>query len=268
MNHKIFTGLVAAALCGLLLLTILRPDLMVSPGKPIEAHAHLALDCFACHTPFSGSTADKCIVCHKVAEIGKKTTKGIPINKEKKNVAFHQQLLQNDCVSCHSDHKGVKAFRPISRFSHQLLQPALQKECNSCHNSSRDALHQKIVGNCSVCHVQQHWTPATFSHDKYFRFDRDHNAECRVCHIENDFSKYTCYGCHEHSRSVIRREHAEEGIFNYESCAGCHRSANEDEAKRLWRLQRDKSDAGRARLDQNISNHRSDRHHEEEEDDD
>ncbi len=238
MNSKTITLIVAVNLLILLVLTLLMPHLMISPGKPIDAHAKMANDCFACHTPFIGSTADKCITCHKVPEISLKTTKGLAIEKEKKSVAFHQKLTESDCVACHSDHKGVKAFRPISQFSHKLLEPELEKQCNSCHNNPKDSLHQKIKGNCQQCHSQESWQPATFEHDKFFRFDRDHETDCETCHINNDYSDYTCYGCHEHSRSKIREEHVEEGIYDYEKCSECHRSGDEHEAERLWKSKR------------------------------
>ena len=160
---------------------------------------------------------------------------GLPIAKEKKNVAFHQKLIEEDCVACHSDHKGVKAFRPIGQFSHELLQSDLQEQCDSCHGRPGDALHQKIKGNCVQCHTQRAWLPATFDHDDYFRFDRHHDTDCETCHVDNDYANYTCYGCHEHSRSKIREEHVEEGIYEYESCVECHRSGDEDEAERIGR---------------------------------
>lgn len=235
MKSKNLLLVVVVNLIALILLAIFYPQQMLSPGNPIEAHAELATDCFACHTPFLGSPAEKCIDCHKVDEIGKITTKGLPIEKENKNVAFHQKLIKDDCVSCHSDHKGVKAFRPISYFSHNLLEPALLKQCDSCHDNPVDDLHRKITGNCSGCHTQDAWVPATYDHDKYFRFDKHHDTECVTCHINNDYAKYTCYGCHEHSRSKIREEHVEEGIRDYENCTECHRSGDEDEAKRIWR---------------------------------
>ncbi len=222
----------------LVLLAIFLPHLMISPGNPIDAHAELTTDCFACHTPFFGSSPEKCIACHKVAEIGLKTTEGLPIASEKKNVAFHQTLIEEDCIACHSDHKGVQAFRPISQFSHQLLDLTLQKQCDTCHVNPEDALHQEIKGNCGQCHSQDDWLPATFNHKKYFRFDRDHDTECKTCHIDNDYTNYTCYGCHEHSRSKIREEHVEEGIYDYEICVECHRSGDEDEAERIWKTKR------------------------------
>lgn len=235
MKNRTVITIVSVNLAVLVLLAIFYPHLMISPGKPIDAHAELATDCFACHTPFIGSRPSKCIACHKVDEIGLKSTRGLAIAKEKKSVAFHQKLIEEDCVACHSDHKGVKAFRPISQFSHKLLEPDLQKQCDGCHANPGDSLHLKIKGNCGQCHSQENWLPATFEHEKYFRFDRDHTTECETCHINSDYADYTCYGCHEHSRSKIREEHVEEGIRDYENCVKCHRSGDEDEAKRIWR---------------------------------
>ncbi len=259
MKNKIITYVIATVMAAVVLLTIYSPELMISPGETIDAHAEITHDCFACHTPFLGSRPAKCITCHKVDEIGIKTTKGLPIDKEEKSVAFHQQLIEDDCVACHSDHKGVQAFRPIGQFSHQLIEPAVINECHNCHSNPGDSLHQKIVGNCNSCHVKERWTPATFDHNEYFRFDRDHTTECETCHINNDYGKYTCYGCHEHSRSKIREEHVEEGIRNYEICVECHRSGDEHEAERLWRSK--KRESGRYKFD-------SDHHHDDEEDDD
>lgn len=235
MNKKRLTLIVAANLLVLVVLAIFAPQLMVSPGSTVAAHAELADDCFACHTPFMGSTAEQCIACHKVEDIGLKTTQGVAIGQEKKRVAFHQQLLEEDCMACHSEHKGVQPFRPIGRFSHALLESSVQEQCDSCHSNPGDALHRKIEANCVACHSNQAWLPATFDHDNYFRFDRHHDTDCVTCHVNSDYANYTCYGCHEHSRSKIREEHFEEGIRNYENCVECHRSGDEDEAEYIWR---------------------------------
>jgi len=266
MKNKIVLLIVAVNLAALVLLTIFFPHLMISPGNLIDAHAELATDCFACHTSFIGSRPAKCIACHKVEEIGKKTTKGLHIAEEKKNVAFHQQLIEGDCMSCHSDHNGVMAFRPISFFSHSILELTLKKQCDSCHNNPVDDLHRKIKGNCGQCHTPDAWIPATFDHEKYFRFDRDHDTECVTCHTNYDYTSYTCYGCHEHSRSEIREEHVEEGIRDYEVCVDCHRSGDEDEAKRIWRSK--DLDAGDLRsFKKNQYKQRKHKHHDDDEDD-
>ena len=88
MKNKIILLIVSVNLAALVLLTIFFPHLMISPGNLIDAHAELATDCFACHTSFIGSRPAKCIACHKVEEIGKKTTKGLHIATEKKMSPF------------------------------------------------------------------------------------------------------------------------------------------------------------------------------------
>ena len=270
MKNRVFTIIIAICLVFLVLLTIFSPQRMISPGNLIAAHAELSEDCFGCHTPFIGTTPEKCFACHRIEEIGKKTTKGRLIAMENKNVIFHQQLIEKDCMSCHSDHKGVKSFRPISRFAHNLLDPTLQKQCNSCHISPGDSIHIKASGDCTGCHTQNAWTPATLDHEKYFRFDRHHETECVTCHINKNYASYTCYGCHEHSRSRIREEHVEEGITHYEICVDCHRSGDEDEAKKLFKSLRKKdSRKYRKREDSRKHRHKSDHKddHDEKEDD-
>lgn len=235
MKRNTLTVLLLVNLGALLLLAVFLPHQMVGPGRLTDAHAELADDCFACHSPFIGSTPQRCIACHRVAEIGLKTTKGVDIAGEKKQVAFHQKLIEEDCVACHSEHRGVQAFRPIREFSHRLLQPAVQDQCDGCHGKPGDTLHQRIEGNCGQCHTQEAWLPATFDHEQYFRFDRHHTTDCETCHVGGDYRSYTCYGCHEHSRAKIRREHHEEGIYDYENCVECHRSGAEDEVERRMR---------------------------------
>lgn len=275
---KPVTFLILVNLVAVIFLLFWSPELMISPGGLIEGHQEFTTDCFACHTLGKGSPARKCIVCHSIAKIGKVTTKGLPVKQKAIPVPFHQELLEQNCVACHSDHRGVKIYRVIKQFSHELLmessrkncdrchsgpqdklhqkvtincslchthekwKPAtfkhelltepVRKVCENCHSSPEDSLHQKIVGNCVLCHDENRWSPATFEHDKYFQLDSDHDTDCVTCHEDNLYQKYTCYGCHEHNPSNIQNEHYEEGIYNYERCTQCHRSADKDEAKR------------------------------------
>ncbi len=239
----------AINLVGITILTFVYAHLMVSPGKLIDGHAELETDCFACHKVFLGASSDKCISCHKVADIGVLTTKGVPIanntkgasiTNKKNRAPFHQNLLEQDCVACHSDHSGMEVYRIRQRFSHQLIDTATRKQCISCHRAQRpdDATHRTNSDNCAQCHTTKKWKPATVNHDKFFVLD-DYHKRCSTCHRipskENpDYKKYTCYSCHEHTPEKIREEHLEEGIHDYENCVKCHRSTNEDEAKRAW----------------------------------
>ena len=207
---------------------LLYPQHLLSPGKLIGGHENLEADCFACHAPLRGAQSGRCIDCHALADIGRVTTTGDAIANP---TPFHQKLLKQDCMACHSDHAGVQRFRPQGRFSHELLQPGTRQQCQSCHRSPDDSLHRRISGNCSFCHSQEKWKPATFDHDEYFMLDRDHDVRCTTCHNGKDFSRYTCYGCHEHSPAGIRREHVEEGIRDFGNCVECHRSADEHDIR-------------------------------------
>jgi hypothetical protein len=208
-------------------LAFVYPEFMIAPGPLVKGHTERTTDCFACHQAFAGTPARKCTACHKLAEIGLQSTDGKPIAPKSVKLSFHQKLVQQDCVACHSDHEGVRKYRTGPRFTHGLLEPAVRQQCDGCHRAPIDTLHAKITGNCQQCHTDERWKPATFDHDKHFQLDRDHNVKCVVCHTNNDYSKYTCYGCHAHTPQKIRSKHLEEGIRDFENCVKCHRSAHE-----------------------------------------
>jgi hypothetical protein len=251
-------------------LAFVFPHLMISPGPLVKGHAELTTDCFACHAAWRGASSGRCVECHAVADAGLRTTKGVPIAHEGIKASFHQQLIEQDCIACHSDHQGAKltersrkpfshdllkaavrdtcsachaapkdtvhralradcstcheskAWKP-AHFDHALLDKADLDRCESCHDAPGDRLHRQIQGGCQSCHKTLAWKPATFEHDKSFVLDRDHEAPCETCHRNNDYSRYTCYGCHEHSPAGIRAEHVEEGIRDVENCVECHR---------------------------------------------
>ncbi len=232
MKRRWLLIVISANLLVLLALVFVYPHLMVSPGPLVAAHADLATDCFACHTPLRSATADRCMVCHKPADIGLRTTRGQPLiagHAVKVKTAFHQQLVEQDCMACHSDHQRPLLTKRIRKpFSHELLRDAVRGKCETCHTAPADNLHRNMAGNCTQCHAQDRWKPATFAHDKLFLLDRDHNVECATCHLKSDYSRYTCYGCHEHQPDKIRREHVKEGITDFTNCVKCHRNARDE----------------------------------------
>ena len=128
--------------------------------------------------------------------------------------------------------------QPGSLLARELLPSLLRTEmrsaCADCHEPPSDELHADSLagaGNCAACHTDAAWTPASFAHDEFFRFDRDHPASCVSCHEGPGFTSYTCYGCHEHTPANIRGEHIEEGIRDFEDCASCHRSGDEHDIR-------------------------------------
>jgi hypothetical protein len=70
---------IALNLLVLVALAFAFPHLMVSPGPLVKGHAELATDCFACHAAWRGASSQRCTECHVTAEVGLKTTKGVPI---------------------------------------------------------------------------------------------------------------------------------------------------------------------------------------------
>ena len=229
MKHRWGLAVIAANLLALILLAVLYPDLMVGPGPLMPAHRALSRDCFSCHSPFRGASSERCIVCHAPAQIGLRTTAGAPIAPTGRP-PFHQLLASQDCLACHSDHPspGLAEISP-ARFSHALLGPAVASRCASCHKPPADELHPDPRANCSQCHGPEEWRPARFDHDRYFVLDGPHDVPCVTCHVNNQFSRYTCYGCHAHRPESILAEHQEEGIRNIENCAACHRRGHGEE---------------------------------------
>lgn len=206
---------------------------LVNPGPLSKGHQKLTNNCFACHTPLQGPSRESCLFCHKPSTIGA---------GKSQQIRFHQSLTEPNCMACHTDHQGQGRPGSTRQFSHDLLPKEKQSQCKSCHlNRPKDTLHANIQGECRQCHTMNRWQPATFNHSQYFRFDRHHPADCASCHPAQNYKQYTCYECHEHSPSKVKREHWEEGIRDFQTCTTCHRSGDEDEAERIWdRLRRQK----------------------------
>jgi hypothetical protein len=225
MNGRVLRAVVLVAVLMALASAVLFPQRFISPGELLEQHKAFGSNCFACHAPFQGSSANRCLDCHAIDRIGLFTTKGQPISKPKSIISFHQKLADSNCLACHTDHQGSMAQMIV--FSHELLRQDMRKQCDSCHAKPSDDMHAVVGGECQQCHSTKGWRPAAFDHAKYFALDRDHNVACTTCHANNSFRSYTCYGCHEHTLENIRAEHWEEGIRDFENCVECHRSANE-----------------------------------------
>lgn len=217
-----------AVLAAIVAMIFVFPHQMVSPGDLQPAHAGLQQDCFACHTPFRGAAPQRCIACHAVADIGRRTTRGAPIPPTAGRPPFHQSLASQDCMACHTDHPRPRLTRALSpAFDHAQLAAPARAQCATCHSPPKDNFHRGVVQTCSQCHSVKAWKPATFDHGRYFSLAKPHNASCATCHVGGDVSRYTCFGCHEHQEARVAAQHAREGIRNIANCARCHRGADE-----------------------------------------
>ena len=195
--------------------------------KKINFHTNLsAQNCTSCHTDHKGLSP------------------AISIGKFNHDII--NETIRNQCSSCHQQpedkvHKFItatcnnchntKGWKSDVSFNHQMIQGADKENCSACHQTPTDSFHGTFKDNCSKCHLTNKWVPSSFNHSNYFQLDRNHNAKCVVCHVDNNFKKYTCYGCHEHSEGSILGEHREEGITNLNNCVACHKSGNEHEGR-------------------------------------
>lgn len=135
----------------------------------------------------------------------------------------HQNLTEQNCMACHSEDAGPRLLqRSCKPFSHELMRSAVREQCQTFHCAPTDKLHGKITGHCSQRLTQNAWKPGNFNHEKSFALGKDHNVECVTCHVSIDYSRYTCYGRHEHTVQDILREHRDEGIHDLHNCVRCH----------------------------------------------
>ncbi|MFA5297763.1 MAG: cytochrome c3 family protein [Lutibacter sp.] len=283
--------LIVYLIIGSVVLTYLYANVMINPGELSQGHQNLSNKCLSCHQPFQGISNNKCISCHKLSEIGKDTLFLVDTLKTNK-VLFHESFINQDCIACHSDHKGKGPNLSLNKFEHSLLTNSVKNNCASCHKtpenelhkqistdckschstnnwntlvtfnhdliegvnkdncischpSPTDTFHQSVKTNCNECHTTNKWLPSTFDHSEFFVLDKDHSPnKCSTCHVQNNFKKYTCYNCHEHSIENISRKHLKEGIRDFQDCVLCHKSADEHDIRmnNLPNSLRDKSE--------------------------
>jgi hypothetical protein len=239
-------------------------DSMLSPGHLLEGHTDIHQACFSCHSAFRGIDTARCITCHRIEEIGRRTVSRAPLLAGER-VLFHQDLREGSCAACHTDHAGPDGQGTLEGFEHGLLMASAIERCNDCHERQRpgDMIHTGVKAGCNPCHQTAAWTPASFDHAPYFRFDRHHPEDCETCHMTaGDFAAYTCYGCHEHTPRNTRSEHLEEGIREFEACEECHRSGDEEEAERAWKKMRRETE----RRSPRTSRRSKERHHDDDDD--
>lgn len=205
---------------------------MVSPGPLVQGHSELATDCFACHAPWRGTASERCVVCHALPDIGLRTTKGAVVQSGVKT-AFHQDLMEQDCMACHSDHAGPKLTQQSRKpFSHALLRADVQQRCETCHAKPGDNVHRDLSVGCVQCHSAQHWKPATFDHALLAKAVL---ARCEGCHQAPTDSlhrqvKGNCAQCHGQDRwTPATFDHAKLFVLDRDhntACVTCHTNAD------------------------------------------
>ncbi|MCX6204904.1 MAG: hypothetical protein NTZ19_01460 [Bacteroidetes bacterium] len=209
------------------------PHAMLNPGELVQGHQELNKKCLSCHTAFSGISNEKCISCHKLSEVDKVFLKGMDSSSNKAKIMFHQQLLNQECSSCHTDHKGIKPGMLISRFKHELLSVNILTNCSSCHSKPVDTLHKLLSVNCGSCHNSSSWKlKGNFNHEMIQGVDK---INCTACHNKPTDTYHQllttgCNKCHSTSKWVPSTfDHSKYFMLDEKhnvTCNTCHTNNN------------------------------------------
>lgn len=223
------------------------------PGLTLHARtafplsgAHTQISCESCHRDDSRGAytalPTECLSCH-AADLA--------------SAAFDHEAagLPTQCEQCH----GTLAWTHAVEFGHtaggfQLLgaharircenchilpgfggifSPANENDCIACHQAEYDREHSgtQFPTTCNACHGLDSWLGASFAeHDsRYFPIQSGPHAgrwsDCSTCHIAPDqFSVFSCLGCHQHDQAPMDEKHRERSGYVYESgaCYNCH----------------------------------------------
>lgn len=231
----------AAAAAALLVEPRLRESTLwqglASPGELSLAHASLADNCAACHTPIEGAVAAKCILCHANNER----------LLQRQPTAFHSSV--SSCRECHPEHRGRAA--QTTTMDHQalaaiglreleartdpeerqladfvrtlsaggspawgmLVTPAeAALDCHACHATVDP--HVGLFGKgCVECHTTKAWGVPDYRHPSSRSRDCAHCHQAPPSHYMMHFKMI--------SASIARKPHAK-----VEQCFECHRTTS------------------------------------------
>jgi Class III cytochrome C family len=200
---------------------VVYPHVMIAPGNVYQAHNEIQNNCLSCHKPFSGTPNEKCISCHKVAEIGMKSNK----------VQFHQKIESQNCISCHSEHKGINSRLALNKFDHILLPEKDRNSCVSCHSQPKNNLHNQVSNSCVSCHSTRSWTAiSSFNHDAINANSRNN---CTSCHQSpkdkiHSISTANCISCHSQDQwkpsTFDHSKYFQLDKNHNVSCTNCHKT--------------------------------------------
>ena len=238
------TAVFTLILLGLQLVAVnARADSLESvlmPGKVIEAHADIEMECSQCHVVFDRAAQPAlCGECHEDVMADIKNQQG-----------FHGRQASAECLDCHFEHRGrdvpLAPLDPDS-FDHTQTDFLLQGEhtsvdCVACHEQphkfseapgdcvachQEDDIHQNALGEaCTDCHDEKGWPGALLDHEQVTGFQllfSHAEVGCTDCHQDHHYEQTptACSQCHG-------EDDAHDGLFATE-CEQCHRESEWDD---------------------------------------
>jgi hypothetical protein len=151
---------------------------MASPGRLSSAHAFLATNCVACHTPNKGVEAQNCIVCH---------ANDLHV-LQREPTAFHADV--RSCVECHVEHQGL-GIRPTTMDHAMLAKLGL----HSLANGKTDTTRTRIIS-----WISDHAGNAGLPPGHPTNSPEEAALNCIVCHASEDRHRglfgTDCIQCH------------------------------------------------------------------------
>ncbi|MEZ4918994.1 MAG: hypothetical protein R2792_07775 [Saprospiraceae bacterium] len=209
---------------------------------PLEGE-HLNADCIECHTGGNyTNTPTTCVECHQTDYDG--TT-----NPDHDNIG-----ITTDCETCHNPSGWDPALFPIHDNYYQLngAHLAIADDCATCHNGdynntpntciechqtdydgANDPNHvnNQFPTDCTQCHDENAWVPASFDHSIWPLEGEHLNADCIECHTGGDYTNTpnTCVACHQADYDgTTNPDHDNIGITT--DCETCHNPSGWDPA--------------------------------------
>ena len=182
-------------------------------GFPLVG-AHAALACNQCHPSTTNwvTTATTCYGCHQQDML------------TKANAPTPHAGFPTDCSMCHTTNAGWAPSTFVHSTVFVIAGAHAALACNQCHTSTTNWAttattcygchqtdfttanappHTGFVTDCSTCHTNTAWSPATFDHTKNTTFPLTgaHTTvtPCAACHVNNVYAGLPtlCYSCHQ-----------------------------------------------------------------------
>ena len=107
-----------------------NPEAMWAPGHLNRSHTDIT-ECQACHEPFRGATARKCLACHTDREF--QVSAEFEVNRQ------HQKIIRQaqPCSDCHMEHQGALAPITVRMLTNPhgefIFRATGTNACSDCH---------------------------------------------------------------------------------------------------------------------------------------
>ena len=205
------------------------------------AHAQIASDCAACHHGNYTNTPNTCASCHTPDFNGSTNPNHAALN------------IPTDCAMCHTTAPGWEpATFPIHNNYYALngAHAQIANQCALCHpggnynntpntcagchtpdyNGTSNPNHTALQfsTDCTTCHSETAWAPATFDHDaQYFPIysgkHKDQWNACADCHANpSNYAEITCTSCHTNPQTNDQHNGIGGYTYNSSACLACH----------------------------------------------